>query len=103
MVRVSLPRSGHRSPSRSLPKLIKAPGQIWPPRGVTTTLRGNTERPATLTIGINKLIGTNTEKLPPALARLKAKEWKKGAIPPKWDGKAAERIVEHLERLLLAS
>jgi UDP-N-acetylglucosamine 2-epimerase (non-hydrolysing) len=26
----------------------------------------------------------------------------KGAIPPKWDGKAAERIVEHLERLLVS-
>ncbi|MGH7147823.1 MAG: hypothetical protein ACREIJ_07995 [Nitrospiraceae bacterium] len=30
-----------------------------------------------------------------------AGQWKKGVIPPKWDGKAAERIVEHLERLLL--
>jgi UDP-N-acetylglucosamine 2-epimerase (non-hydrolysing) len=29
-----------------------------------------------------------------------AGNWKKGAIPPKWDGKAAERIVEQLERLL---
>jgi UDP-N-acetylglucosamine 2-epimerase (non-hydrolysing) len=29
-----------------------------------------------------------------------AEQWKKGAIPPKWDGKAAEKIVEHLERLL---
>jgi len=30
-----------------------------------------------------------------------AGQWKKGAIPPLWDGKAAERIVEQLERLLL--
>jgi UDP-N-acetylglucosamine 2-epimerase (non-hydrolysing) len=29
-----------------------------------------------------------------------AGQWKKGTIPPKWDGKAAERIVEHLERVL---
>jgi UDP-N-acetylglucosamine 2-epimerase (non-hydrolysing) len=29
-----------------------------------------------------------------------AGQWKKGAIPPKWDGKAAERIVEHFERVL---
>jgi len=29
-----------------------------------------------------------------------AGEWKNGAISPKWDGKAAERIVGHLERLL---
>jgi hypothetical protein len=27
----------------------------------------------------------------------------KSAIPPKWDGKAAERIVEHLERLLASN
>ena len=31
-----------------------------------------------------------------------AGQWKKGAIPPKWDGKAAERIVEHLEWLLVS-
>jgi UDP-N-acetylglucosamine 2-epimerase (non-hydrolysing) len=29
-----------------------------------------------------------------------AGQWKKGAIPPKWDGKAAERIIEHLKQLL---
>lgn len=27
-------------------------------------------------------------------------QWKKGAIPPKWDGKATERIVGHLSDLL---
>jgi UDP-N-acetylglucosamine 2-epimerase (non-hydrolysing) len=43
---------------------------------------------------------TNPSKLPPALARLMAGQWKKGAIPPKWDGKTAARIVEHLERVL---
>lgn len=65
------------------------------------TLRDNTERPETVSIGTNELIGTDPAKLPPALARLMAGQWKKGAIPPKWDGRAAERIVEHLERLLL--
>ncbi|MDN5941746.1 MAG: UDP-N-acetylglucosamine 2-epimerase (non-hydrolyzing) [Nitrospira sp.] len=64
------------------------------------TLRDNTERPETITIGTNELIGTEPGKLPPALARLMAGKWKKGAIPPKWDGRAAERIVEHLEWLL---
>lgn len=64
------------------------------------TLRDNTERPETITIGTNELIGTDPNKLPPALARLMAGQWKKGSIPPLWDGKAAERIVEHLERLL---
>ena len=34
------------------------------------TLRDNTERPETITIGTNELIGTNPSKLPPALARV---------------------------------
>ncbi len=66
------------------------------------TLRDNTERPETITIGTNELIGTDPSKLPPALARLMAGQWKNGAIPPKWDGKAAERIVGQLERLLIS-
>jgi UDP-N-acetylglucosamine 2-epimerase (non-hydrolysing) len=64
------------------------------------SLPDNTERPETITIGTNELIGTDPTKLPPALARVMVGQWKKGAIPPKWDGKAAERIVEHLERIL---
>ena len=64
------------------------------------TLRDNTERPETVTLGTNELIGTDPNKLPPAFARLIAGRWKQGTIPPKWDGKAAERVVEHLERLL---
>lgn len=65
------------------------------------TLRDNTERPETITIGTDELIGTDPSKLPPALARLMAGQWKQGAIPLKWDGKAAERVVEHLEQLLI--
>ena len=64
------------------------------------TLRDNTERPETVTVGTNELIGTDPTKLPPALKRLMAGQWKKGGIPAMWDGKAAERIVGHLSRLL---
>ena len=42
------------------------------------TLRDNTERPETITIGTNELIGTDPSKLPPALARLMAGQWKTG-------------------------
>lgn len=63
------------------------------------TLHDNTERPETIAIGTNELIGTDPRKLAPALARLMAGQWKKGAIPPLWDGKTAERIVECLERV----
>ena len=61
------------------------------------------ERPETTSIGTNELIGTDPSKLPPVLGSIDGREWKKGAIPPKWDGKASERIVEHLERILSAN
>ena len=64
------------------------------------TLRDNTERPETITIGTNELIGTNPSAIKPALDKLFAGTWKKGSIPELWDGKAAERIVEHLIKLL---
>ena len=63
------------------------------------TLRDNTERPETCTIGTNELIGTKPEAIKPALDMLFAGQWKKGAIPELWDGHAAERIVEVLEKL----
>lgn len=64
------------------------------------TLRDTTERPETITIGTNELLGTNPAAIKPALDRLFAGEWKQGAIPEKWDGKTGERIVATLERLL---
>lgn len=63
------------------------------------TLRDNTERPETCTIGTNELIGTNPDAVAPALKKLFAGEWKKGAIPPLWDGHAAERIISVLADL----
>ena len=60
------------------------------------TLRDNTERPETITIGTNELIGTNPQAIKPALQKLFAGQWKRGAIPELWDGKSAERIVEVL-------
>lgn len=60
------------------------------------TLRDNTERPETCTIGTNKLIGTRPEAIKPALDLLFAGQWQQGTIPPLWDGHTAERIVEIL-------
>lgn len=60
------------------------------------TLRDNTERPETCTIGTNELIGTNPQAVKPALDRLFAGDWKKGEIPPLWDGHTAERIIQIL-------
>lgn len=60
------------------------------------TLRDNTERPETIRIGTNELIGTDTQKIGPALDKLFKGEWKKGKIPEKWDSKAGERIVKEM-------
>ncbi|MFA6260091.1 MAG: UDP-N-acetylglucosamine 2-epimerase (non-hydrolyzing) [Bacteroidia bacterium] len=63
------------------------------------TLRDNTERPETVDIGTNELIGTNPANLIPAMGKLFRNEWKKGEIPPLWDGKTGERIVARLNQL----
>jgi len=60
------------------------------------TLRDSTERPETCTIGTNELVGTEPEQLRLALKKLFSGSWKTGDIPPLWDGKSAERIVQHL-------
>jgi len=63
------------------------------------TLRDNTERPETIEIGTNELIGTDPSAIKPALEKLFAGQWKKGTVPELWDGKSAERIVEHLIKI----
>ena len=63
------------------------------------TLRDNTERPETCTVGTNELIGTDPKAIKPALDKLFAGQWKKGAIPELWDGHTAARIIEILARL----
>lgn len=64
------------------------------------TLRDNTERPETVTIGTNELIGTDPDRLKPTLDRLFAGGWRKGGIPELWDGRTGERIVGVLEKIL---
>lgn len=64
------------------------------------TARDNTERPETITLGTNELVGTDPLKFAPWFARLFSGNWKKGQIPPLWDGKTADRIVDHLSRLI---
>lgn len=64
------------------------------------TLRDNTERPETCTVGTNELIGTNPNAIKPALEKLFSGNWKKGGIPELWDGKTAERIISKLIEIL---
>lgn len=65
------------------------------------TLRDSTERPETVTIGTNEVIGTDPKRLRPVLDRLFAGAWKRGGIPEKWDGRTGERIAVALESVLV--
>ena len=60
------------------------------------TLRDNTERPETITLGTNELLGTNPKAIKPAMEILLSGNWKSGSIPPLWDGDAATRIIEKI-------
>jgi UDP-N-acetylglucosamine 2-epimerase (non-hydrolysing) len=64
------------------------------------TLRPNTERPSTVTIGSNELVPLEMNAVRNAIARIENGTFKKGEVPPLWDGHATERIVEVLERVL---
>jgi len=61
------------------------------------TLRGSTERPVTVTCGTNILVGLHPDRVM-ELVRNFPKSTTATDRPPKWDGKAAERIVQHLLR-----
>lgn len=60
------------------------------------TLRNSTERPETITLGTNELIGDDLPKLRSCLQKIIAGGWKEGTIPEYWDGKTSERIVTSL-------
>jgi UDP-N-acetylglucosamine 2-epimerase (non-hydrolysing) len=57
------------------------------------TLRENTERPVTVSIGTNLLIGFDYSRLEAEVERAVSGTFKKGAVPPLWDGRAGERIA----------
>lgn len=60
------------------------------------TLRDSTERPETVTIGTNILVGNDSEKIKNAFRTLFSGHWKQGKTPELWDGHAATRIINHL-------
>jgi UDP-N-acetylglucosamine 2-epimerase (non-hydrolysing) len=60
------------------------------------TIRDNTERPETIDLGTNELIGTNPSAVKPAMEKLFSGKWKKGSIPELWDGKTSDRIIKIL-------
>lgn len=60
------------------------------------TLRSTTERPITITQGTNTLIENDSERIIAEAFKILDAKGKKGSCPKLWDGKTAERIVEHL-------
>jgi UDP-N-acetylglucosamine 2-epimerase (non-hydrolysing) len=57
------------------------------------TVRDSTERPVTVTLGTNILVGRDMKHLRTEVERILAGTVKPGRVPPLWDGHAAERIV----------
>ena len=60
------------------------------------TLRNNTERPNTCSEGTNRVIGSAGTRILEAARQVLAADMPAGRMPEKWDGRAAERIVEVL-------
>jgi UDP-N-acetylglucosamine 2-epimerase (non-hydrolysing) len=64
------------------------------------TLRANTERPITVSMGTNTLLGLDPARIGDAPALLDEARERETQVPPLWDGHAAERIVDVLSRTL---
>ncbi len=66
------------------------------------TLRENTERPSTVAIGTNVVVGMDSDRITQESDKILTGQGKKGSIPPLWDGRAAERIVGTLENRIFS-
>jgi UDP-N-acetylglucosamine 2-epimerase (non-hydrolysing) len=60
------------------------------------TVRENTERPVTATMGTNTLVGRSIPRMRDEVQKILRGKTKKGTVPPLWDGHAAERIASIL-------
>ncbi|MFN3426257.1 MAG: non-hydrolyzing UDP-N-acetylglucosamine 2-epimerase [Candidatus Thermochlorobacter sp.] len=63
------------------------------------TMRENTERPITIEVGTNLLVGTDEDEVRRAVMKVLNGYTKRSKIPEKWDGRTAERIVKHLDEV----
>jgi UDP-N-acetylglucosamine 2-epimerase (non-hydrolysing) len=60
------------------------------------TVRENTERPVTVDVGTNVLVGRDVRRILVEVKKVLGGNWKSGLIPPLWDGHTAERIADVL-------
>lgn len=60
------------------------------------TLNTYTEHQETVAIGTNELVGADTDRLAACLEKIRLGQWKTGALPDRWDGRTADRIVQIL-------
>lgn len=63
------------------------------------TLRPNTERPSTIEVGSNTLLGMDKEKIIATVSQITNNSYKSCQVPPLWDGRATERIFEVISNL----
>ena len=67
------------------------------------TVRENTERPITTTLGSNVLVGRNMQRLRGEVDKILAGQFLPGQVPPLWDGRTGERIAEEIVSLQTAA
>jgi UDP-N-acetylglucosamine 2-epimerase (non-hydrolysing) len=60
------------------------------------TLRENTERPVTVTLGTSRLVGNSTASIESAFDDAVEGSWHRGQQIPMWDGRAGTRIAHEL-------
>jgi UDP-N-acetylglucosamine 2-epimerase (non-hydrolysing) len=64
------------------------------------TIRKNTERPSTVELGTNQLVGDDLDAVEGMIDRIVRGDWRKGVVPPLWDGQAAPRVVDGIQTFL---
>jgi UDP-N-acetylglucosamine 2-epimerase (non-hydrolysing) len=64
------------------------------------TLRPNTERPCTVSIGSNTLMPFSLNEIHMEINKIEQGTYKKGAIPPLWDGDSTRRVIQNIDAIL---